>query len=161
MDMKGYRTGQIVVFSVLSLCVAGMIFWNSLQSAQQSNELSGGLLTLLKPLLIRLFGGSEEMMHAFVRKAAHFAEFAALGLCLGGVADGIRVRFWRTSLVFFPMFMALSVAVTDEFIQSFSDRTSAVKDVILDFCGGIFGLAVMIAAFSVLRSRKKSKEEKA
>lgn len=160
MGTKGYRTRQIALFSVLSVCVTAFIFWNSLQNAQQSNALSGGLLAAVKPILSPLFGGSEEAMDLFVRKSAHFAEFAVLGLCLGAVADGIYVRFWRTSLAFFPLFATLSVAVTDEFIQSFSDRTSAVRDVILDFCGGLFGLTAMVLVFAALRSRRKSKEEK-
>lgn len=153
--MKQYRNKQILVFSVLAVCVTATIFWNSLQNAQQSNELSNGLLAWLKPYLLHLFGGSEELMHEVVRKTAHFVEFAALGLCLCGVADGMRTDFWHTSLLFFPLFVLLSTAVTDEFIQSFSDRTSAVKDVLLDFCGGIFGLAVMVLLFAVLHSRRK------
>lgn len=161
MGRKEYRTRQIALFSVLSVCVTAIIFWNSLQNAQQSNALSGGVLAAVKPVLSPLFGGSEEAMDRFVRKSAHFTEFAVLGLCLGAVADGICVHFWRTSLAFFPMFATLSIAVTDEFIQSFSDRTSAVKDVILDFCGGLFGLTVIIFVLAALPSRRKSKEEKA
>lgn len=158
--MKEHRTRQILVFSLLSVCITAVIFWNSLQNAQTSNELSGGVLTVFKPILSWLFGDSEELMDLIVRKTAHFVEFAALGLCLGGLADGLCPRFWRTALVFFPLFSVLGVAVTDEFIQTFSDRTGAVKDVILDFSGGIFGLAVMVLALVALQSRAKSKEIK-
>ena len=153
--MKQYRNKQILVFGVLAVCVTATIFWNSLQNAQQSIQLSSGLLAWLKPWLLPLFGGSEELMHEVIRKTAHFVEFAALGLCLCGVADGMDIKFWRTSLLFFPLFALLGTAVTDEFIQSFSDRTSSVKDVLLDFCGGIFGLAVTAALFAVLHSRRK------
>ena len=153
--MRAYKKRQIALFSVLALCVMAVIFWNSLQNAQQSNALSGGLLAWLKPYVLQLFGGSEVLMHEVIRKTAHFVEFAALGLCLCGVADGLRRDFWRTSLLFFPLFVLLSTAVTDEFIQSFSDRSSAVKDVLLDFCGGTFGLAAAVLLFSVYHSRKK------
>jgi len=149
--MKVCRVRQILLFSVLSVGITAMIFWNSLQNAQASNELSDGVLTVVKPILSKLVGDSEDLMDLIVRKAAHFVEFAALGLCLGGLSDGFHTRFWRDSLVFFPLFTVLSVAVTDEFIQSFSDRTSAVKDVILDFGGGAFGLAVMVLALAVLQ----------
>ena len=143
------------MFSVLSVCITAMIFWNSLQNAQASNELSDGVLNMVKPVLSWLFGDSKEIMDLIIRKTAHFVEFAVLGLCLGGLADGIRARFWRSSLIFFPLFSVLSVAVTDEFIQSFSDRTSAVKDVILDFCGGSFGLTVMVLMLVMLQKWAK------
>lgn len=150
-----YKTKQTVAFSVLTVCVVAVIFWNSLQDVQASSELSSRVLTWLKPVLLALFGPSEELLHEGVRKMAHFVEFAALGLCLCGTADGLRTRFWRTSMLFFPLFAVLSVAVTDEFIQFFSDRSSAVNDVILDFFGGVFGMAIMAVLFEVLRSRKK------
>lgn len=152
---KERKAKQAAWYAALSLLVVCFIFWNSLQNAEASNAQSDGLLVWLKPLLAPLFGGSEELMYVFVRKAAHFVEFAALGLCLGGLTDGLHRRFWRGSLVFFPLFVVLSVAVTDEFIQSFSDRTSAVKDVILDFSGGVFGLAAACIIFAALYARKK------
>lgn len=155
MSTKKYNIRQIVVCSVLSVCVMEIILWNSLQDAQTSNQLSGGLLSWMKPIVLQLFGGSEELLHEFIRKAAHFVEFAVLGACLCGVVDGICRRFWRDWLVFFPLFVLLSVAVTDEFIQSFQDRTSAVKDIILDFSGGVFGLAAACILFGVLCARKR------
>ncbi len=158
--IKTCRARRIVLFSVLSVCITAMIFWNSLQNMQVSNELSDGVRTDVTPILSRLVGDSEEVMDQIVRKAAHFVEFAALGLCLGGIASGMRDRFWRSSLLFFPLFSVLSVAVTDEFIQSFSDRASTVKDVILDFCGGGFGLAVMVLTLAVLQRLVKKKEIK-
>ena len=84
--MGGYKNKQIALFSVLALCVIAAIFWNSLQNAQQSNELSNGLLTWLKPWLLHLFGGSEELMHEVVRKTAHFVEFAAFEFFAARVA---------------------------------------------------------------------------
>ena len=155
MAANGHRAKQIAVFSVLAVCVVTFIFWNSLQNVQASDELSGGLLAFLKPLLLPLFGGTEEGMHTFIRKAAHFAEFAALGLCLCGIADGIRIDFWRTSVLFFPLFTLWSVAVTDEFIQSLSDRSGEVRDVILDFSGGVFGVAIMAVVFAIVRHHRK------
>ena len=146
--------GQVLFFALLSLLIVIFIFGNSLQNAKESNDISRGLLSWLKPFLMPLFGGSEDVMHEFVRKTAHFVEFAALGVCLGGAADGLRRPFWRDWLVFFPLFSLLSVAVTDEFIQSFSDRSSAVKDVILDFSGGVTGL-IVVCVLIALYARKK------
>ena len=153
--MRAVKTKQVLLFGLLSLAVMAFIFSNSAQLADQSNAVSGGLMDLLRPILQPFFT-SEELMHKFVRKAAHFTEFAALGFCVGMTADGLRRRFWRGSMVFVPLFTTLAVAVTDEFIQSFFDRTSSVRDVLLDFAGAAFGvaLAAMIAEM-LLRFKQK------
>ena len=154
--MKQYRTKRIAIFAFLAVCVTAFIFWNSTRDAQASRQLSNGVLSFLKPLLLPLFGDSEELMQQVIRKGAHFVEFAALGGCMYGLASGIRSRFWRHALLFFPLFMMLSVAVTDEFIQSFSaERSSVVKDVILDFGGGVFGLGAASVLSKLLHRRKK------
>lgn len=148
--MRGAGTKQVVLFALLAVAITGFIFYNSAQYAQQSNAVSTGLMDWLRPLLEALFG-SEDVMHKFVRKAAHFIEFAALGFCVAMVADGLRARFWRGSMMFFPLFTTLAVAVTDEFIQSFFDRTSAVKDIVLDFSGACVGIAGAVFALALLR----------
>lgn len=152
--MKQKRSRQVVLFAVLSVLVVGFIFWNSMQSKELSAEQSQGLMALLKPVLMPFFRYEWEM-HQFVRKAAHFAEFALLGFCLGGLTSGIQNRFWRYALIFFPLFMMLSVAVADEFLQTFSDRSGMVIDIILDFSGGLFGLCVAGLLCALLRRRKK------
>ncbi len=148
---------QLILFTLLSLGITACIFSNSLRSGDASNAQSGWLMAWLKPLIDPNGLISEEKFHYFIRKAAHFTEFAALGLCLGGVAEAIRRRFWRSSLVFFPLFAVLAVAVTDEFIQSFTGaRSSEVKDALLDFSGGVAGLAAaMIVAALCARIAKR------
>ena len=153
--MRGIKTKQAVLFGLLSVAITAFIFSNSARYAAQSNAVSGGLMDLLRPLLQPFFS-SEEVMHKFVRKAAHFAEFGTLGFCMGMTADGVCRPFWRGSRVFVLLFAGLGVAVTDEFIQSFFDRTSSVCDVLLDFAGaaaGVIFAALLITIF--LRFKQK------
>ena len=108
-------------------------------------------------MILRPLFDSDDRMHKFVRKAAHFIEFAALGGCIGLFTDGVTRRFWQSWAVFMPLFVILLTGVVDEFIQSFSDRTSMVKDVLLDFSGGLFGLlcaGMLLYACSRLQKKR-------
>lgn len=80
---------------------------------------------------------TRQIIHGFVRKLAHFTEYAILAFlamrALSMSATGFLQR-WRYVLAF--VFVAL-VASIDEFNQSFeASRTGAVGDVLLDISGG-------------------------
>ncbi len=147
---------RFVLALLLNMLVVCFIFFNSLQGPEASNQSSGMVMQFLKAVLKLDDSIGEEAFHTFVRKAAHFTEFAALGASLWLLLGCIRSRFG----VFCPggmLFAALATAVTDEFIQSFTGRTSSVKDVLLDFCGALtaFGLLSLLAGI-----RRKQKEKK-
>lgn len=55
--------------------------------------------------------------------------------------QGFRVTFWNQ--VIYSLFMILSVAVMDEYLQSFVARTSSVSDILIDFSGGMTGILIL------------------
>ena len=73
---------------------------------------------------------------------------AVLGILVAGLFRQIGLRT-GDSLRSLPVLTVLLVAVLDEYIQHFTGRGSAVTDVILDFSGGLFGLAT-----ALLRKKK-------
>ena len=149
--MEKARQRQITIFAVLSVLVIGFIFGNSLPSIEESRAQSGILVELLRRILDPFEKWPEAEFHRFVRKMAHLTEFGLLGACLGGLTDGLKPDFWRSVYMFFVLFSVLAVAVTDEFIQSFTGRGSMVADVVLDFAGGTLGLLGMCICLTVLR----------
>ena len=155
--MKRVKWAQIAVFAAMSLLVVCFIFGNSLESRAESSQRSNRIVELLEPILGPLFDHSEEKLSVFVRKTAHVLEFAALGFCLAGLADGCWRRFWKRKTVVLPLLAVLVVAGADEVIQSFNDRACMAGDVVLDFFGGLFGLAVCCVAFEVIRARLKKR----
>ena len=155
--IKRVNWAQIFIFTVLSLLVVCFIFGNSLESRAESTHRSDRIVELVEPILGPVFDHSEEKLEVFVRKSAHFLEFAALGFCLAGLADGCRRRFWRRKTVLLPLFTVLAVATTDEVIQFFSGRACMARDVVLDFLGGLFGLAVCCVAFEMIRELLKKR----
>jgi len=135
-----------------------MIFGFSLQDSNKSWEESDVVasgLEAVEPVVGELHEKvtgnpmSNYDFRAFIRKSAHFAEF----ILLGGILMLLTLFIERgvRRLIFMPLFISLLVAVIDEFIQSFMDRTSAVKDIILDFSGAFTGILLIVLAWFIIR----------
>jgi len=97
-----------------------------------------------------------EQIHHFVRKMAHFVEYAVLGILAWRATrfDPVfgsyspRRQFWLALL------FCIFYASTDEYHQSFvPNRQPAVQDVLLDTAGSGFGL---LALWSVHRLRARA-----
>lgn len=141
----------VVLLAVLTVLIIAFIWNNSCMSGEESGAQSGAVTKFLQAILDPKGNIPEASFHHFVRKTAHFVEFAALGALIGGL---FRTIWLQTGRTFFslPVLTVLLVAVLDEYIQFFTGRGSAVTDVILDFSGGLTGLA--LAAISVLQKKK-------
>ena len=73
-----------------------IIWGHSLMSREQSSGESLSLLAFLLPLLHGIGISNPDTAHAVVRKLAHFAEFAALGVFVCGFTVNLgRLRGQR------------------------------------------------------------------
>lgn len=139
-----------VVLGVLTLLWTGFIFSMSLQPADQSKELSGGLLTVILGFLESLcsFAVSREFLHHLIRKLAHFGEF----FILGGFSSGFLQA--KKKPLRFALFYGALVALTDETIQFFTDgRAMRVTDMAIDILG--VSAAMMLLFLFVLWDKKR------
>ncbi|MBS3198678.1 VanZ family protein [Turicibacter bilis] len=84
----------------------------------------------------------QKNLSYFVRKAAHFTEYFMLAVLLFLMFRTFNVSLWNQGI--YSLFLVLLCAVLDEYFQSFVFRTSSVSDVMLDFCSGLFGVAVLL-----------------
>ena len=138
--MKRTKT-RLFLSGAMIVGILCFIWGNSLLPGKDSGELSGFVGMLLQKLLPFLNLQSETGMH-FLRKAAHFSEFAALGMSftwLFGMLSGKKA--WSLSL---PLICGATAAAIDETIQLFSpDRGPSIKDVGIDTCGVIAGIVVL------------------
>lgn len=114
------------------------------------NEFSAGSTSrILGPLLHWLFpdiGPAEVLrLHLWVRKSAHLAEYAVLGLlAFRALRISLAISLARTALL--GLGVVLAVAATDEIHQSFvPSRTGTIVDVGIDFAGGALGVLLIIA----------------
>ena len=93
----------------------------------------------------------------FVRKAAHFTEFAALGIFSGGFAYNLGKLQNRRCLVL-PLTLPLAVAICDELLQNFTGRSCEVADMALDYSGALFGLGIVVICVFIQNKRARRKE---
>lgn len=157
MTLKQNRTGQLLSCSILLGLNLLFIWGNSALPAEISGKISASLSTFLARLVNHLFpigitpsGGGAYLL----RKLAHFAEFAWLGLCLTWLSDILSQQgIHRLTM---PAFFGLLTAVVDETIQIFSQgRSSSLVDVWIDTAGVCVGIVVWFFCYAILASDKK------
>lgn len=151
---------SILCLLILTLLINTVIFAYSFDDVSKSNEKSGAVTDVVDSV-VNDEDGTMHVLNGHVRKIAHLIEFALLGitvaLCLYLIKRHYSKRFYGLGC-----FYALSVAVLDEYIQSFSDRTSSVNDVLLDFCGFVIGaiaISIGIRVFLIVRKIRQKKAE--
>lgn len=132
--------------------IAVMIFIFSMSSANaaESSQMSNSLL-----LKIAEITGIEISSH-FIRKAAHFSEFAFLAFLLTNAVFA-TFKKKKAGIISFPC--ACLYAVTDELHQLFSEgRACSVKDMLIDSSGALLGavlFSIIILIYVKHTERKK------
>ena len=139
------------VLTILILLNLALIWGNSMMTGLDSEAVSGGLLAFIGrffPVLL------TESGHTFLRKAAHFSEFALLGLLFCG-----RHRLVRNETPLHLMGFGLAVACIDETIQIFTPgRASSLIDVWIDTTGFALGRFVIYFAYTILKPKIKGEQ---
>ena len=136
---------------VISILIVAFIFTNSACPAEESGDMSGGLLGFINGV-IAFFGIDWQMPHNLLRKIAHFVEFFGLGVSflVTTVAFTKKIVLHLTK----PLFFSMAVAVIDEMIQSFfPGRSSQVSDVLLDFFGAFCGVMTALLVVYIINKR--------
>ncbi len=163
-----------VILSVLIMANMALIYFFSSEDRRDSGDRSGRITRAVIGLLYDDFESlpldEQESILASVghviRKLAHFSEFASLGLLTAALLCHIsrrrRIRLWLCALL--PAGFCLLYAISDEVHQIFTNRGPAVTDVLIDFAGSLFGIAVLFFAVSLAaclrRRRRRSKIQK-
>lgn len=146
------KNKKLIILFVLVAAVTAFIFFNSLKDIAESNRSSEVIIEIIEPV-IETITDSEIDVYFIVRKGAHLAEFCLLGFVVLAAAAEIKKKV--AGITGFGFFYVLAVAVTDEFLQSFFERTSSVSDVIIDFTGALIGFITFIFITFTIRALKK------
>lgn len=163
MEGKRWRTG-VILSALLVLAVMVVIFLFSAQPAEDSSELSGSVLHFLARLLVpdydqltaAQWAVLREKWSFAIRKAAHFTEFAALGLSWRLLLDQLGRRRPILLALLWAWLLATVYAATDELHQLFvPGRGPAVTDVCIDSAGALCGALLMTLLLWLIRRRRQ------
>ncbi len=125
----------------MTAVIIAFIWGNSLQDAPHSSVESRWVLDLVQSVFSMISGISHVTMYE-IRKAAHVTEYMALGFSLSLVLVSFCGRGFAKDVVA----LGFLIACIDETLQLFSPgRSSQVSDVVIDTCGVILGLVMVLA----------------
>lgn len=152
---------KIILFILLAACMV-MIFLFSSQNAEISGNLSEGITYRIACIFIQDFKTFSmerqteivEGMHFYIRKAAHFSEYALLGLLTFLNA----CQYFRKTGTRFLITLSLCLlyASADEFHQLFTDgRCGSPVDVMIDFSGAAAGTLFIFVILLIINRIKK------
>mgnify|MGYP002517111137 CR=1 FL=1 len=151
-----------------ALFIMLMIFRFSSQNADDSSveslRITRDLLVAVRDQLQLSWTPEElsfyiEQSEFFVRKLAHFSEYALLGISLIlPLIVYYSDRFRRKILFLISWGICAAYAVLDEFHQSFSPgRSPQLRDVVIDSCGALAGILLGLLILH-LRARLRKRQ---
>jgi VanZ family protein len=125
---------------------APLIAWMILIFIASTGELAASNTSrIVRPILLWLFPGISEariaLAHFWVRKAAHFTEYAILAVFAARAFTTSSHERLRRRFFYFALMLVALYAFSDEFHQTFvSTRTGSFYDILIDITGGLAAL---------------------
>jgi VanZ family protein len=158
------RSGLIKVLSVLIILIlVSIIFYSSLNSGHDSNEASKKVALFIADAVSGILNlptvepNSElfNVIHAVVRKLAHFTEYFILSILIYFACRKFDMSWKKAKL--FSFLSAFVLACTDETVQLFvPGRDGRVTDVLIDSSGALIAVAIIkLFEKMVIQKRKR------
>ena len=130
--------------------LAAMWFFSG-QDAADSMKVSNSIVDRIAQLIYKNPTAEQlSLLSHIVRKGAHFNEFALLGICAAALL--LTPGHLYTGLFALPF--ATLCAMADEYHQRYSPgRGPLWSDVLLDSCGALFGITVLLLLCLIWRKK--------
>ncbi|HVF43622.1 MAG TPA: VanZ family protein [Pyrinomonadaceae bacterium] len=149
-----WRAGRLWRYGPVLAWAAFVLF------ASSANFSASNTSRIIRPLLLWLSPGiaeaSIQQVHFFVRKTAHFTEYAILALFAARALRTSGVAALRRSWLPASFAFVAFVALVDEYHQSLlPSRTGTIYDSLLDMTGGAAALACLALWLAVRRRRSR------
>ena len=151
---------------VLILCLLWICFiaFNTSQSGTVSNNTSVSITEKLVNKTQDIFNKNEgsnsyinssefiRKLNKLIRKVAHGFEFLVLAILISFALESFNIK--NREVIIYTLFFVLLYAVIDEFRQIYiPGRNSNVKDIVIDFIGGIGGVVISQVVF-IFKNKK-------
>ena len=169
-DMKSRTALIISIAAVVFMCA--VIFTFSAMPADDSNRLSTGLIWHIVGFIVPGYDQMsaaeqlqwQEALQFPVRKAAHFSEYALLGMLMLNMTLRLDCLRDRPISVRAGVAWALCVAycLTDEIHQIFvPGRTFKLLDIVIDSSGALAGIALVLLIMWIVKRVRRSRAQHA
>ncbi|MGD9560795.1 MAG: VanZ family protein [Pyrinomonadaceae bacterium] len=140
-DVSQQRRVRFFAYAPLVLWIAVILVLGSGPGASAQTS------RFIKPLIDFFFPDASPdtflLVHSFIRKTAHFVEYAILAILAGRALLASPFRKLHRHWIIVSLASVVAVAAADEFNQSFqSARTGSGIDVLLDLSGGLAGVVI-------------------
>lgn len=156
------------IFMLLLLTTFSTIFKFSSQIAEESDDISNGVLRKIIDVFPYTKELSEEIKikmvehgNPIIRKLAHFSIYALVGVWIMAFMSTFDIRLYKKWII--SMLVGVLYAASDEFHQSFvPGRGPSIVDVGIDSLGvltGILAVLIIISIYRALKSDKKIEEK--
>lgn len=167
---KNYGTVKLIIMALSfigAVIMMILIFRFSAQTGKESGDKSGAITDEIIDIVVKepekldknTYDTIKRKIEFFIRKAAHFTEFAGLGLFVAAFTACITEKkkfVFLISLVFSALY-----ASSDEIHQLFvAGRGASVRDVMIDTSGAFVGIVLVLAALLIISFIKKRRAEK-
>lgn len=166
--MKQKQLAIRLLSFVPTLFLLSLIFGFSAQSGEESGSLSFQISLFLVRLISPFLPASTseavlyeraELIHFFVRKAAHMSEYFLLALSLQlPLAAWFSQRFTRKARILAGFFLTVLFASIDEFHQTFvPGRSGNFTDVCIDSTGAALASLLLLLVYILGQKRSVKK----
>jgi VanZ family protein len=144
--------GRIIRYAPLILWVGVIFFASSTAGASKNTSL------FIRPLLVWLFpdapAATLDVYHGYVRKFAHFTEYALLAFFASRAFRGSSITIFRKFWFVWAFLIVVLVAATDEYNQSFNPlRTGSFYDTLIDASGGLTMILILSFLLKIKQNR--------
>lgn len=175
-DEKMMKKIKCKFYALTVLFALALVLWCALiysfsaqtgtESAGISNKIVDGLIELISDEPNENVDAEHDLLRSrlslFVRKTAHFSEYAVLGiLAFFLIAALLGSGQYKIVISAISVSFCVIFAIFDELHQLFiNGRVGSALDVLIDTVGALFGatLALLLYTF-ILRKRNKSREK--
>lgn len=149
-----------IIFAVLTIVTFVIIFIFSSQNGDESGSTSRGFTKKIIEILQLDKNLSEdekenliENSQFIIRKLAHFTIYTIAGMNIYGFVNTFDMK--KKNKILVTLLVGIIYAISDEIHQMFSgDRTPAIRDVVIDSCGVLFGICMFLAINKIIKIRK-------
>ena len=151
---------QRIIFAILTIATFTTIFIFSSQNGDESGSISREFTKKIIEILQLDKNLNEiekenliENSQFVIRKLAHFTIYTIAGINIYGFINTYDIK--NKNKVIGALIVGVIYAISDEIHQMFSgDRTPAVRDVLIDTCGILFGIFLFFTLNRIVRSIK-------